>query len=187
MRYYKTENGIVATIGAIDSAEITAKEYEAEMAVAKKRMDAHAKIYEKSRLLTADEVNRILITQKINTLTVDDNTALRMLEFYPTWTPDTSYTIGHKVQHDGKLWRVIQAHTSQNGWEPSATTASLYEQINETHNGTLADPIPYEGNMALTAGLYYHQDYVIYRCIQDTGNPVYHPLAELVGLYVEVV
>lgn len=51
----------------------------------------------------------------------------------------------------------------------------------------MADPIPYDGNMVLTAGLYYHQDYVIYRCIQDTVNPVYHPLSELVGLYVEVV
>ena len=40
--------------------------------------------------------------------------------------------------------------------------------------------------MALTAGLYYVQDYVIYLCTRDTGNPVYNPLAELVGLYVEL-
>jgi hypothetical protein len=41
--------------------------------------------------------------------------------------------------------------------------------------------------MALTAGLYYIQNSVIYHCIRDTVNPVYNPLAELVGLYVEEV
>ena len=29
------------------------------------------------------------------------------------------------------------------------------------------------------------QDGKIYRCIRDTGNPVYNALSELVGLYVE--
>ena len=41
--------------------------------------------------------------------------------------------------------------------------------------------------MALTAGRYYIQDYTIYRCTRDTGIPVYNPLAELVGVYVEAV
>ena len=41
--------------------------------------------------------------------------------------------------------------------------------------------------MALVSGLYYTQDGVWYRCIRDTGNPVYHRLEELVGLYVEKV
>ena len=65
-------------------------------------------------------------------------------------------------------------------------TESLYERIDETHAGTIDDPIPYEGNMALTAGLYYSQGGVIYLCTRDTVNPVYNALADLVGLYVEV-
>ena len=183
MRYYKTGNGIVATTGAINSAEITAKEYEAEMAVVKKRMDAYAKIYENSRPLTAEEVTAMLIRQQINTMTVDDNTALRMVEFYPDWAADTAYPAGYKVQYGGKLWRCLQAHTSQTGWEPENAPA-LWTEICETHNGTLADPIPYDGNMALESGKYYIQDYTIYLCTRDTGNPVYNPLAELVGIYV---
>lgn len=128
MRYYKTGNGIVATTGAINSAEITAKEYEAEMAVVKKRMDAYAKIYENSRPLTAEEVTAMLIRQQINTMTVDDNTALRMLEFYPEWAADMAYTVGYKVQYGGKLWRCLQAHTSQTGWEPDAAP-SLWAKV----------------------------------------------------------
>ena len=134
--------------------------------------------------LTESEVIALLIPRQINTLTVDDSTALRMLDFYPEWAAGTAYTVGYKVRRDGKLWRVVQAHTAQVGWEPE-NAASLWEQINETHAGTMDDPIPYSGNMALTAGLYYMQDWVIYLCTRDTGNPVYHALSDLVGLYVE--
>ena len=138
-----------------------------------------------TRPLTAEEVTAMLIRQQINGLTVDDNTALRMREFYPEWAAGVDYTAGYKVQHGGKLWRCLQAHTSQAGWEPSINTASLWEEICETHDGTKADPIPYDGNMALTAGLYYIQADVIYLCTRDTGNPVYSELSELLGLYVE--
>ena len=146
--------------------------------------ERRARLEEASRTMPQDEVLAMLIQKQINTLTVDDNTALRMLEFYPEWTAGAAYTVGHKVRRNGKLWRVVQAHTAQVGWEPE-NAASLWEQINETHAGTIDDPIPYSGNMSLTNGLYYMQDWVIYLCTRDTGTPVYHALSELVGLYVE--
>ena len=158
---------------------MSAEEIDAMRAEAQK-----AEKIERTRPLTAEEVTALLIKQQINTLSVDDNTALRMLDFYPEWAAGTAYTVGYKVRRNGKLWRVVQAHTAQVGWEPE-TAASLWEQINETHAGTPNDPIPYSGSMALTAGLYYMQDWVIYKCTRDTGNPVYHSLADLVGLYVE--
>ena len=159
--------------------DMTAEELEQQ-----KKLDTMQALQEKSRPMTENEVLSLLIPQQINTLSVDDNTALRMLTFYPEWAEATEYEAGYKVQHGGKLWRVRQAHTSTAGWEPE-NAAALWEQINETHTGTMDDPIPYEGNMALVAGMYYVQDYVIYLCTRDTGNPVYNPLADLVGLYVE--
>ena len=141
---------------------------------------------ERTRPLTAEEVTDLLIRQQVNTLFVDDNTALRMLAFYPEWASDTDYTAGYKVRRCGKLWRCVQAHTSQAGWEPENTQA-LWTEVCETHDGTLEDPIPYDGNMALEAGKYYIQSGKTYLCNRDTGNPVYHALAELVGLYVTEV
>ena len=141
---------------------------------------------EKYRPLTESEVSRMLIAQQINTLTVDNNTALRMVAFYPEWAENAEYTAEYKVQRNGKLWRCRQAHTSQTGWEPE-NTASLWTEICESHAGTLEDPIPYSGNMALESGKYYSQDNKVYRCTRDTGNPVYNALSELVGLYVEEV
>ena len=139
---------------------------------------------ERTRPFTETEVSRMLIAQQINTLTVDDNTALRMMAFYPEWKENTEYTAEYKVQRNGKLWRCRQAHTSQTGWEPE-NAASLWTEICETHAGTLDDPIPYSGNMALESGKYYSQDNKVYRCTRDTGNPVYNALSELVGLDVE--
>ena len=152
-------------------------------------MEAEAARYEaaeRTRPLTAEEVTALLIRQQVNSLTVDDNTALRMLAFYPEWASDTDYTAGYKVQRSGRLWRCLQAHTSQAGWEPE-NAASLWTEICESHSGTLEDPIPYNGNMALESGKYYSQNSKIYRCTRDTVNPVYNALSELVGLYVEEV
>ena len=151
-----------------------------------KAAQAAYEAYERTRPLTAEEVTAMLIRQQINTLTVDDNTALRMLAFYPEWASDADYTAGYKVRRGGRLWRCMQAHTSQIGWEPE-NAASLWTEICESHSGTLEDPIPYNGNMALESGKYYSQDGKVYRCTRDTGNPVYNALSELVGLYVEEV
>ena len=167
------ENGIMRDMTA---EEIAAMEAEA----------AKFEAYERTRPLTAEEVTAMLIRQQINTLNVDDNTALRMTAFYPEWAENTEYTTGYKAQRGGKLWRCIQAHTSQAGWEPE-NAASLWTEICESHAGTLEDPIPYSGNMALESGKYYSQDGKVYRCTRDTGNPVYNALSELVGLYVEEV
>ena len=156
----------------------------AEEIAAQKEEWAKWTLMEKSRPLTVEEVAAMLIRQQINTLEVDDNTALRMMEFYPEWASDTDYTAGYKVQRGGRLWRCLQAHTSQTDWEPE-NAPSLWTEICESHAGTLDDPIPYSGNMALEAGKYYSQSGAVYLCTRDTVNPVYNALADLVGLYVE--
>ena len=161
--------------------EMTAEEIAAMQAEVQKE-----EVFERTRPLTESEVSRMLIAQQINTLTVDDNTALRMREFYPDWAAGKDYPAGFKVQRGGKLWRCVQAHASQTGWEPE-NAASLWTEICESHAGTLEDPIPYSGNMALESGKYYSQDGKVYRGTRDTGNPVYNALSELVGLYVEEV
>lgn len=134
--------------------------------------------------MTKDEAIRLrrIIEQAAQSL--DDKTALEAACLHPHWAVGAAYCSGFKVRHDDRLFRCVQAHTSMDGWQPENTPA-LWEEINETHTGELNDPIPYNGNMALTAGLYYIQDGVVYLCIRDTVTPVYTSLAELLGLYVE--
>ena len=161
-------------------------EMTAEEIAAMQTEQAKAEAAERYRTLTAEEVTALLIRQQINALDVDDQTALRMVEFYPEWAAGVAYSAGYKAQHNGRLWRCLQAHTSQEGGEPENVPA-LWEEICEAHDGSLYDPIPYEGSMALVSGKYYIQDGVTYLCNRDTVNPVYNPMSELVGIYVEEV
>ena len=111
-------------------------------------------------------------------------------EFYPTFDSIVGQTVskGFKFTHGDKLWQVIQqSMTVQAHYPPGVGTESLYAEVCESHEGTEDDPIPYEGNMALEEGKCYVQEYEVFRCVRDTGNPVYHPLRELLGLYVEEV
>ena len=152
---------------------------------------AQAEAEEKRRPLSFSEVQEMMVRQQINTLDVDDQTAVRMTEFYPEWSDLIGKTVdksGYKFQHNGKLYKTIPAtHTFQSDWVPDVGTESIYTRIDEEHAGTLADPIPYDGNMALTASLYYIQNGVTYLCNRDTINPVYNALVDLVGVYVEVI
>lgn len=149
-----------------------------------------AELAEKSRPLTTEEVTAMLITVQINTLPVDDNTALRMKSFYPTFESlvGQTKTKGFKFTYANKLWSVVQNELMiQSHYPPGEGMESLYTEVCETHSGTIDDPIPYSGNMALENGKHYMQDYVIYLCNRDTVNPVYNALSELVGLYVVAV
>ena len=139
---------------------------------------------ERKRPLTEVEVTRMLLAEQINTLSVDDVTALRMREYYPEWHSGKDYAVGYKVQHNGDLYKVLTAHTSQADWTPDVAP-TLFVRIDEVHDGSEFDPIPYAGNMALTEGMYYTQDGGVYICTRSTVNPVYAALSELVGLYVE--
>ena len=141
-------------------------------------------LMERTRPLTAEEVSRMLLTQQVNTLEVDDNTALRMREFYPAWAEGVSYAVGFKVRSGDGLWKCLQAHTAQVGWEPEVAPA-LWERVCESHAGTEVDPVPYGPGMTLEEGKFYHQELVVYRCFRGSGGPVHHGLKELVGLYVE--
>ena len=89
-----------------------------------------------------------------------DAAAMEAMILHPVWKIGIAYSAGYKA---------------------------LWEEICETHDGSLYNPIPYEGSMALENGKYYSQDGVTYMCNRDTINPVYNQLRELVGTYVEIV
>ena len=175
------ENGIIREI---TPAEIIAMQDAA----------AQAEAEEKRRPLSFSEVQEMLVRQQINTLAVDDQTALRMRRYYPTFAELVGQTVSQGTKfrvddsEDADLYKTIQPElTIQAHYPPGVGTESLYTRIDEAHDGTKYDPIPYDGNMALESGKYYTQSGMTYLCSRDTVNPVYNALSELVGLYVEAV
>ena len=125
-------------------------------------------------------------TNAVQAIAKNSNRIYDAFLLFDQWKAGTAYTANQKVRYGNKLYYAIVDHTSQADWTPDIT-ASLYTAIpNPNESGTADNPIEYSGNMALEQGKYYIQDNVIYYCIRDTVNPVFNPLSELVGLYVEV-
>lgn len=64
---------------------------------------------------------RDLIRQAAESLPDED--ALDGVELFPAWTLDRAYESGQRVRYGNKLFKCVQAHTSQEGWEPNVTPA----------------------------------------------------------------
>ncbi len=62
----------------------------------------------------------VRIAQSIRTATgyLTDEQAETVTNLFPVWHADTEYAVGDRRQFDGLLYRCVQAHTSQPGWEP---------------------------------------------------------------------
>ncbi len=133
------------------------------------------------------------VVARYNAQALPDREALKAREIYNTWQElvDDKFTAekeGYKFTHEDVLYKTIKPEQEfQAQWVPGQGTESIFERIDETHAGTLDDPIPYKGNMTLVNGRYYIQDGVTYKCNRDTEIPVHQTLKDLVGIYVEVV
>mgnify|MGYP004516249903 CR=1 FL=1 len=57
--------------------------------------------------------------------TLDMVTASEHAELFTEWAYPIAYTVGQLRRHNGKLYRCVQAHTSQADWTPD-TAASLW-------------------------------------------------------------
>ena len=131
---------------------------------------------------------RLAIQMFAQTVTEDDK-ALKIKSVYPRWDEviGEEVTEGFKFRYGDDLFKVIQPELTIEGHRiPDQGNESLYTKIDETHAGTVNDPIPYDGNMEIFSGKYYIQNGVIYECIRDSDTPLYHDLASLVGIYVNV-
>lgn len=124
---------------------------------------------------------------------LEDSVALTAVELFPVWKElvkeGRKVLKGFRFQHDGKLYRTEQPeYIFVNTYVPGTVgTESLFSKVDETHAGTIENPIPYEKNMEIYEGLYYSQNGVVYLCIRDSGQPLQHDLSDLLGNYVEAV
>ena len=184
----------------VEPAPLTDDEI-AELQEQAERDAARAKVLERTRPLTEDEVAAMLIAQQINTLTVDDQTALRMRRYYPTFDELVGQTVSHGTKfrvddsEDADLYKTIQPElTIQAHYPPGVGTESLYTRIDDTHDGTKYDPIPASRGMEYEYGKYYldNEDGKTYKC-ERTGEAAGGKIVlqylphELVGNYFTAV
>lgn len=61
---------------------------------------------------------------------LDDTDALDAVELFPVWQTDATYAVGVRVRYGEKLYKCVQAHTSQAQWTPDVTPA-LWTEVAE--------------------------------------------------------
>lgn len=69
---------------------------------------------------------RKIIERAVESL--DDNTALKAIILYPTWTANQSYEAGSRIQYKEVLYRVLTTHISSDGQTPDMAP-SLFEEV----------------------------------------------------------
>ncbi len=58
---------------------------------------------------------------------IADEDATAMIALFEKWSPNKVYEVGQRLRYLNKLYRVVQAHTSQEGWEPDKVPALFTE------------------------------------------------------------
>lgn len=87
----------------------------------------------------AKQMNRFMQMQ-VQDANLPDDKAMEVADLYPEWKPMKSYAVGevfkYGVNHNNEtqLYKVIQAHTSQEDWTPDSIP-SLYKAIGFTEDG----------------------------------------------------
>lgn len=115
------------------------------------------------------------IKYSINSLDLSDNDTIKFKDYLPDWTDyvGKSLPINFKFKYNNQPYQTLQYINVVLSDQTPDITYSLYKVINEEHEGTLQDPIPYVQQMSIEKGKYYIQYDVVYLAVQDmpTGMP----------------
>ena len=60
---------------------------------------------------------------------LSDEQALQVPLMFPKWQEGKAYVVGDRVLYLGVLYKVLQAHTSQAGWEPDITPSLFAKNL----------------------------------------------------------
>ena len=57
-----------------------------------------------------------------------DEEILNYTDFVEKWKSGKSYSVGKRLEHNGTIYKVLQEHTSQDGWTPDSAP-SLFAKV----------------------------------------------------------
>lgn len=115
------------------------------------------------------------IKYSINALDLNNNDTIKFKDYLPDWNDYVGKSLpkDFKFKYNNQPYQTLQYINIVLENQTPDIVYSLYAIINEEHEGTLDDPIPYVQQMAIEKGKYYIQYDVVYIAIQDmpTGMP----------------
>lgn len=88
--------------------------------------------------LAGDDLEETKNTYQTKLRSISDGAALKVPELFPHWSGNSKeYVKDDKVLYDGVLYKVLQNHTSQEGWTPTSAP-SLFAKV-LTSEGEILD------------------------------------------------
>lgn len=122
---------------------------------------------------------------------VTDDVAKENIGLYPEWEAEKFLKEGERVQYNGKLYKVLQDHTSRISWNPEVAL-TIFEPLDVVNEGTIDSPIMAAVGMTYYKDKYYFDetDGKVYLCTRDdTGNgtTLYYMPSALVNVYFTLV
>ena len=106
--------------------------------------------------------------------TLTDEQALEIASVYPRWEVGKAYAVGDIISYgengvgDPQLYKVVQAHTSQEDWTPDAA-ASLYDAFGMDDQGYPVWSQPSGAHDAYNTGDIVNYSGMLYKSLID-GN-----------------
>lgn len=102
---------------------------------------------------------------------LDDETAVTVPSLFTPWKPGEAVNVGDRRYYATRLYKVVQAHTTQADWTPDITPALWAVVGDPGEAGTIDDPITASRGMEYEYGLYYFdpEDGKTYLC-ERTGE-----------------
>ena len=131
---------------------------------------------------------RAVIEESVTAL--DDDTAATVPSLFTPWKPGEAVNVGDRRYYATRLYKVVQAHTTQADWTPDVTPALWAVLGDPGEAGTIDDPITAARGMEYEYGLYYFdpEDGKTYLCERigeaEGGKIILQYLPhELIGQY----
>lgn len=107
--------------------------------------------------------------------TLTDKQALEIASVYPRWEVGKAYSVGDIISYgenslgDPQLYKVVQAHTSQEDWIPGQGTDSLYDAFGLDESGYPIWSQPTGAHDAYNTGDIVNYNGTLYKSVID-GN-----------------
>ena len=124
------------------------------------------------RLQAAEQLRRAL---QMFAATLTEEQALEIAAVYPKWEAGKAYAVGDIISHgtnatgDPQLYKVVQAHTSQEDWIPGQGTESLYDAFGLDESGYPVWSQPSGAHDAYNTGDIVNYNGTLYKSLID-GN-----------------
>lgn len=128
---------------------------------------------------TAEQFRRVV---QLFAGSLDEEAAMEVSTIYPAYQVGKAYAVGEYVTYgknavgDPQLYKIVQAHTSQEDWKPDQTPA-LYSPIGLTETGYPVWSQPTGAHDAYNTGDIVSYKDTLYRCLIDgnTWSPEAYP------------